>query len=338
MYQPARRAAPLLSFALLMAACAADSGDVSSERADTIPAPAPTPASTLPAEPEASVDEPVPSATETATTVPATTTDLPAEPVEFSQGLDDRLFPELGAPGVDVLSYDVVLDVDVAAETFDAMIDITTAVAPNLSQLSLDAIGFDVDTVLVDGAAAVFEQSFEELLIDLPANRDDVVVATVNYSASPDGGTSAVGLPVGWFPTEGGAYVLNEPDGARTWLPSNDHPSDKALWRFEVTAPEADVVSANGTLIQRGGATEAWIWESEDPMSTYLVHLVIGDYELIEDASIALESGADLPITHLVPSGTADVHRVFFEQTAPQMAFFEERFGPYPLSEYGLAF
>ncbi|MBT4985323.1 MAG: M1 family metallopeptidase [Ilumatobacter sp.] len=336
MYQPARRAALLLSLALLMAACAADAGDVSSERADTIPAPAP--ASTLPAEPEASVEESVPSATETATTVPTTTTDLPAEPVEFSQGLDDRLFPELGAPGVDVLSYDVVLDVDVAAETFDAMIDITTAVAPNLSQLSLDAIGFDVDTVLVDGAAAVFEQSFEELLIDLPANRDDVVVATVNYSASPDGGTSAVGLPVGWFPTEGGAYVLNEPDGARTWLPSNDHPSDKALWRFEVTAPEADVVSANGTLIQRGGATEAWIWESEDPMSTYLVHLVIGDYELIEDASIALESGADLPITHLVPSGTADVHRVFFEQIAPQMAFFEERFGPYPLSEYGLAF
>jgi len=321
-----------------MAACAADSGDVSSERADTIPAPAPTPASTLPAEPEASVDEPVPSATETATTVPATTTDPAAEPVEFSKGLDDRLFPELGAPGVDVISYDVALDVDVVGDTFDAMIEITTAVAPNLSQLSLDAIGFDVDTVLVDGAAAVFEQSFEELVIDLPANRDDVVVATVNYSASPDGGTSAVGLPVGWFPTEGGAYVLNEPDGARTWLPSNDHPSDKALWRFEVTAPEADVVSANGTLIQRGGATEAWIWESVDPMSTYLVHLVIGDYELIEDASIALESGTDLPITHLVPSGTADVHRVFFEQTAPQLAFFEERFGPYPLSEYGLAF
>ena len=326
MYRPARRAAFLLSVALFVAACAAESGDISSERSDTIPAPVPTATS----EPEASIDEPTP---------PAPTTTSPVvDPVEFGTGLDDRLFPELGAPGVDVVSYDVVLDVDVAAGAFDATVDITTAVALDLTQLALDATGFDVDTVLINGSAATFEQSFEELVIDLPADRNDIVVASVIYSAAPDGGASPAGLPVGWFPTEGGAYVLNEPDGARAWLPSNDHPSDKAVWRFEVTAPDAAVVSANGTLLQRGGGDEAWIWESDDPMSTYLVHLVIGDYELIEDDPIELESGADIPITHLVPSGTADEHQVFFDQTAPQLAFFEERFGPYPLNEYGLAF
>ena len=40
----------------------------------------------------------------------------------------------------------------------------------------------------------------------------------------------SAGLPNGWFHTDDGSYVLNEPDGARTWLPSNDHPSDKATW------------------------------------------------------------------------------------------------------------
>lgn len=325
-----------------MAACAADPGDISSERSDTIPALVPTTTAEL----DASVDEPAtstsppptPPATALPTTVPATTTSPPTEPVEFASGLDDRLFPELGAPGVDVVSYDVVLDVDVAAGAFDATIGITTAVAPNLMQLSLDATGFDVDTVLIDGAEATFEQSFEELVIDLPADRADVVVATVSYSAAPDGGASPAGLPVGWFPTEGGAYVLNEPDGARAWLPSNDHPSDKAVWRFEVTAPDAAVVSANGTLLQRGGGDEAWIWESDDPMSTYLVHLVIGDYQLVEGPPAKLADGRLLPITHLVPTGTEAQHQVFFEQTEPQLAFFEERFGPYPLDEYGLAF
>jgi hypothetical protein len=209
-YRPARRAAFLLSVALFAAACAADSGDISSERADAIPAPVPSATS----EPEASIDEPDPPATAPAVSVPAAT------------GLDDRLFPELGAPGVDVVSYDVVLDVDVAAGAFDATVDITTAVAPNLTQLALDATGFDVDTVLIDGVAATFQQSFEELVIELPTDRNGTVVASVNYSAAPDGGRSPVGLPVGWFPTEGGAYVLNEPDGARAWLPSNDHPSD----------------------------------------------------------------------------------------------------------------
>jgi aminopeptidase N len=333
-YRPARRAALLLIVALFVAACATDSGDISFERADTIPA------ST--SAPELSIDEPPtsnsPPSTPSATPVPSTTTIPVSEPVEFATGLDDRLFPELGAPGVDVVSYDVVLDVDVAAGAFDATVDITAAVAQGLTQLALDATGFDVDTVLIDGLAVTFEQSFEELVIDLPTNRNNIVVASVIYTAAPDGGASPVGLPVGWFPTEGGAYVLNEPDGARRWLPSNDHPSDKAVWRFEVTAPEAAVVSGNGTLIQRGGGDEAWIWESDDPMSTYLVHLVIGDYELIEDDPIELESGTDIPITHLVPSGTADEHQVFFEQTAPQLAFFENLFGPYPLNEYGLAF
>ena len=87
------------------------------------------------------------------------------------------------------------------------------------------------------------------------------------------------------------------------------HPT-RRLWRFEVTAPEANVVSANGTLVQRGSGDVPWIWESDDPMSTYLVHLVIGDYDLVADDPITLASGRQIPITNLVPAGTADAYRV----------------------------
>jgi aminopeptidase N len=121
-------------------------------------------------------------------------------------------------------------------------------------------------------------------------------------------------------------------------MPSNDHPSDKALWRFEITVPGDVVVSANGRLVQRGTETTPWIWEGLDPMSTYLVHLVIGDYEVVVDEPVALADGTELPITHLVPDGTAGAMQVFFDQVAPQIEFFEEKFGPYSLSEYGLAF
>ncbi len=214
----------------------------------------------------------------------------------------------------------------------------TVAVAPNLDQLALDAQGFDVDSVLVDDLAATFEQTADELIIDLPSTRADEIAVTVAYSSAPDGQVSPVGLPVGWFPTEGGSYVLNEPDGARTWLPSNDHPSDKATWRFEVTAPGAAAVSANGALIQRGGGDAAWIWASDDPMSTYLVHLVIGDYELVDGGTVQLASGGEVPITHLVPAGTTATYEAFFDQTESQLDFFEQYFGPYPLNEYGLAF
>ena len=275
-------------------------------------------------------------ADESAGTAPAATGD--AGVVEFATGLGDELFPALGAPGVDVLSYDVVLDVDVVAGAFDAQIDIVVAVDSGLNRLALDARDFDVDLVEVDGMTANFEQTADELLIDLPADRAEQITAIIRYSAAPDGGLSPVGLPAGWFPTEDGAYVLNEPDGARTWLPSNDHPSDKATWRFEISAPGARTVSANGTLVQTGSDTEPWVWESNDPMTTYLVHLVIGDYELIEADPVELADGRLLPLTHLVPVGTAEQHQVYFDQTAPQLVYFEELFGPYPLSEYGLAF
>ena len=336
--------------AVLLAACAGGSAQVISERAESTPTTTPpatsdaTPSDATP--PTTGAPVPVPTVAPTPTseppeTLPALTEDADitdSTTFESETGLGDELFPELGAPGVDVQSYDVVLDVDVVAGSFDARIGIVVAVASDLDKLTLDARDFDVDAVQIAGTPATFEQLESELVIDLPDDRDLEVDVIVEYSAAPDGGLSAVGLPAGWFPTDGGAYVLNEPDGAHSWLPSNDHPSDKALWRFEITAPGAPTVSANGTLVERGGGDEAWVWEAADPMPTYLVHLVIGDYELIEDDPIRLDSGTEIPITHLVPSGTAAAHQIYFDQIAPQLSFFEELFGPYPLNEYGLAF
>ncbi len=320
---PAPLRAGVVVVLLAVAACAAPVDDVTTARIDPI-------ADTTPP----ATDTPVETATEPSTTA----SDDPPAPVELFTGLGDQLFPELGAPGVDVQRYDVVLDVDVEAGAFDAEVGLTVAVDLGLDQLALDARDFDVDSVTIDERPAAFEQTLDELIIDLPLDRAEVVTASVVYSAVPDGGLSPVGLPAGWFPTEGGAYVLNEPDGARSWLPSNDHPSDKATWRFEITAPGARTVSANGTLVQTGSDTEPWVWESTDPMTTYLVHLVIGDYELVEGEPVVLADGRVLPVTNLVPAGTAADHEIYFEQTAPQIAYFEEFFGPYPLSEYGLAF
>lgn len=318
----------------LLAACGASRLDVDAARSDriavtvdsTVVPPTSVPPITSP--PVTTTTDPIEPVDDEAVASAPLPTPLPtpddAEVVEFGTGLDDALFPGLGAPGVDVLSYDVVLDVDVDAGAFDAVVEVEVDVAAGLDRLALDAEQFDVTAVDVDGAEATFEQTDADLIIDLPNGRADIVTARVAYTAAPDGGRSAVGLPAGWFPTENGAYVLNEPDGARTWLPSNDHPSDKAQWRFEIVARGAGVVSANGALVQRGGGDVAWIWQSTDPMPTYLVHLVIGDYELIEADPVVPASGDSIPLIHLVPSGTAELHQQFFDQTQPQFDYFEE--------------
>ena len=88
----------------------------------------------------------------------------------------------------------------------------------------------------------------------------------MSYSLSPEPVPSAAGGEVGWFPTDGGSYVLNEPEGARSWLPSNDHPSDKATFRFELTVPSGVTAVANGGLVDHGPSSEStdtWVWQED---------------------------------------------------------------------------
>ena len=118
-------------------------------------------------------------------------------------------------------------------------------------------------------------------------------------------------------------------------MPSNDHPSDKATWRFEVTVPEGVTAIANGHLVEQqpGAGTTTWVWEQRDPMATYLLQVVTGDYRVL-DGGLA---GA-VPLTNVALAADAERMQPFFELTDDQIAFFEPLFGPYPLDQYGLAF
>ena len=255
-----------------------------------------------------------------------------------SLGLDDRLFPELGSADVDVLSYDLRMIVPPESGPVDATMAIEAAVDVDVDVLALDAVGLEVAHVRVDGLTTTFEVADPELLIELPAGRGETVTAEIDYRFVPRDRRSVVGLPIGWLPGDDRSYVLNEPDGARTWMPANDHPSDKASWRFEIAVTPDRVAVANGELVQRGDTDVPWVWVQDEPMSTYLVQLIVGDYDVIDGGTVPSERGRPIPLTHVVPAGEQAAFAAATEGIADRIAFFEERFGPYPLDRYGLAF
>jgi len=89
--------------------------------------------------------------------------------------------------------------------------------------------------------------------------------------------------PTGWVATDEGAFVANQPRGAPTWFPCNDHPTDKATYRFEVTVPKGRVAMANGVLAGResqGGET-TFTWIEDKPMATYLATVTNGRFKLV---------------------------------------------------------
>ena len=109
-------------------------------------------------------------------------------------------------------------------------------------------------------------------------------------------------MNVGWLADPSGvAYVIGEPDGGHSWLPLNDHPSDKATYTFMITVPDPLVAAANGTLVERitdlGWST--WVWDSAQPMASYLATVVIGDFQIVEDASSTAIAG--VPVRNVLP-------------------------------------
>jgi len=146
--------------------------------------------------------------------------------------------------GVDVVHYDIELSLGAPEIEGRA----TLAVRPNgAAQLSLDFTGLGIRSVTVDGAPAGFDYANGKLVIPLPTSDGgtdggtDVQVA-VHYYGTPDDGL-IIRQNVHGAPT---AFVDNWPNRTRFWLPSVDHPADKATAAFTIHAPNGWQVIANG--------------------------------------------------------------------------------------------
>ena len=267
------------------------------------------------------------------TTEAAPTTTAPVAPLPT--GLGDPLFPDLGAPGIDVQHYDV--DLTVSADLVaSGTVTLTLTATEALARIAIDARSMDVSEVTLDGAPVEFALEEPELLVtpDQPVPAGDEVEVAVTYVDDPDLAPSADKLGPGWIRAGGYSYTLNEPEAARDWLPSLDHPSDKATWRFSITPPPGAVAVANGVLASSPdeGAGGPWVWEMDDPMATYLVQVMVGDLELVDGHStsgVALSSA-------VLPDDRAELQR-FLDLIDEQVTFYEGVYGDYPFATYGVA-
>jgi aminopeptidase N len=128
--------------------------------------------------------------------------------------------------------------------------------------------------------------------------------------------------------------VLNEPEGGRTWLPSDDHPSDRATFRFEITVPTGVTAVANGALVDHTSttSTDTWIWQEDRPMATYLIQVLTGDYELVDGVG---PNG--LPLLSAVLRQDRTTMQPALDAIGDEIDFFDDYFGPYPFDRYGIA-
>lgn len=270
------------------------------------------------------------------TTTTTTTTAAAPTGVAGDPGVGDPYFPELGNGGYDVGSYRIDIEWLPEEGAIDAVttIELTPTVA--LDTFNLDLVGLDVSSVTVAGEPAPVSRSGRELTVDpepvLAAGEPiEVVVAYRGVPQALSLGSDVFGA--GWQTDGREAYVVSEPAGAATWFPANDHPTDKALFTFEVTVPADQAAVANGVLVEERvepDGRQTWVWQASDPMATYLASIVVGDL-LIERTT----APTGLPLRDAYPPEHADPARALFARTGEMVATFEEWFGPYPFEVYG---
>ena len=276
-------------------------------------------------------DTPIPSPT------PATAPTLPPADGQTGYGIGDPYFPELGNPGYDVQNYVISLDVDPESGEINAKTSLEAVATQNLPSFNLDFQGFDIDSLTVDGSDADFTREKRELIITpgAPLQAGDEFTVEVAYHGVPQPAYfNALDFKMGWLQgTSKAINVLSEPDGASSWYPVNDHPLDKATYRFEVTVPQPWVVAATGNLFETtsDGDKTRYVWEMDKPMASYLASVNVDRYKVDES-----NGPGGIKIRNYIPEDVDPLLTRDLYLLPEMISFFSGLFGPYPFDEYGV--
>lgn len=251
-------------------------------------------------------------------------------------GMGDSYYPGFGNGGYDVTHYtlDITLQ-DISTGALTAAVTVQATATDDLASLNLDFVGFDIQSVSVNGVSVDYSRTGQELTITplkpLLLGQDFTVV--VEYSGTPEQMQSAA-LPVqtGWISVDDRIFVLSEPDGAAGFFPVNDHPLDKATYTFMVTVPEPLEVAANGILTgtQDNGNSNTFTFEVREPMASYLATINIDEFDLETTTS-----AGGIPIRNYYSSDLSKEFRKPFARQGKMLDYFSSTFGPYPFEVYG---
>jgi aminopeptidase N len=249
-----------------------------------------------------------------------------------TQPIPDSYTPNSGNRGYAVSAYNLTLDYRVSSNRLAAEAVISLVMQATSNTLVFDLRNLSVSKVSIPGQrVGKVSQTPTKLKIVMGASvaAGTELAVSVKYSGNPRPNKSTWG-EVGWEELEEGLLVASQPDGASSWFPCNDHPSNKAHFRFDITADSPFSVIANGKLVSKTvkSSRTRWVYESAEPMATYLATVQMGLY-----------SRADLPSAHVAEIAyiPADMKAPFLADFADQQRMievFEDAFGPFPFEQY----
>ena len=267
---------------------------------------------------------------------PARTSSRGAPAAVGAASAGDPMVPGSGDGGYDVRHYDLDLRVTPRARPSLAATTTVSATATQaLSRFDLDLTGLDVTKVTLDGTPAAYTRVPGKLVVtpERPIARGRAFTVGVVYSGTPREIDDGLLGKYGWIRTGDGIFVGDEPDGAHTWFPANDHPQDKATFAFRVTVPKGLTAVANGELTgtARSGGSVTYTWQARDPMATYLAMVDVGRFRVRTGHT---PGGVPVYVAVDPVAGPRSLDSVYADTVKITDAW-AKLFGPYPFASTG---
>ncbi len=242
----------------------------------------------------------------------------------------------------DVLSYKLSLDISACFEppyphSYKADETITALADSSLDSITLDAIrsSLAIDSVSQAGRSFVQSASTVSIRLDRRYNPGDTIMLGIAFRHL-DVSDNA------FYAGDGMVFTDCEPEGARSWFPCWDKPSDKATWDLNAIVAPNVRLGSNGRLADSTFSKVApmYHWVSRDPIATYLmvISAKVGyNLDIVEWPRLSNPSER-IPIRFYWNTGenTTNLHHIE-DIILPMTTEYSLLFGEHPFEKNGFA-
>jgi aminopeptidase N len=206
---------------------------------------------------------------------------------------------------IDHLALEIALDV--AAGAFARPRRSTSGASiPRSTELALDAVGFDVREVTVDGEKGR-DMAVRRQVLGSVGSRATRARGSSSRTARRRAAASTSSSPTSTIPDRPRqVWSQCQEEDARYWIPCHDSPHVKMTTEITVRVPAGWYALSNGALVSNDKPKDRRLdvpLEDDEPHPSYLLTLVAGEFARSTDE--VKIGDREVPLSYLVPASDA---------------------------------
>jgi aminopeptidase N len=224
------------------------------------------------------------------------------------------------------------LNLDIPKQSFSGTCTITIApVRKGITQLTLDAVDLQIESVCVDNVNQTFNYDGQQLIINLlqPTEESSFKLAIAYQVNHPQRGLYFIAPDKHYPHKPTQVWTQGEDEDSRFWFPCFDYPGQLATSEIRVRVPKQYIAISNGELvgIEDIDGDQIYHWYQKQIHPTYLMTLAVSNF-----AELKAE-WQGIPITYYVERGREEDGWRSMGKTPKMMEFLSQKYSykyPYP--------